>query len=449
MPLRGTPSAPKFDGSARDLIRYFEDVSQLANAANLTPAQAIKACLRYIHRDDAGTWETLEETGKADFDKFVDAVKTLYPGCESDKQYMRADLEFLVNAQTAKPMQLQDDVGAYLRQFCRVSTFLIKKKCLAENEHDRLFLEGFHPDIQTRIRRRLEIKEPDLHPDDAYTQASVLEAALFLLQGSTPLQAQSISPSPNPAAQPVQRTFAPSTPPPASPSIVVKQEYVLSESRPPPICYFCGRTGHTTKMCRDIDTYMASGKVAQTSEGRVVLADGSRIPTVSGTTMKDQVDIIVTERRLREVSSHAVAGLFVCSGPEIDIELDIESSAFLQTQTTNEDKGEEDPDVTMVHFKTPASPNTSVPASNSKSFDEIVSPQVKDANEQAKPHVTQVPRITAAPNAQYSHYFLLEDPTARKRVLDSVMQTTVPIPIQDILSIAPELRKQFKDQTTT
>jgi hypothetical protein len=36
----------------------------------------------------------------------------------------------------------------------------------------------------------LEIKKPNLHPDDAYTQADVLEAALFLLQGLASCQAQ-------------------------------------------------------------------------------------------------------------------------------------------------------------------------------------------------------------------------------------------------------------------
>ncbi|OJA08726.1 hypothetical protein AZE42_13525 [Rhizopogon vesiculosus] len=154
MPLHNTPTTPKFDGTPRDFVRYFEDVSELLNATNITDkGKRIKAALRYIHRDDAETWETLDEATapSPNYENFVKAVKTLYPGCENDKRYMRADLEFLVTEQATKSMQSQDNVGEYLRIFQKISTFLISKKRLAETEHDCLFLDGFPTDVQNRI----------------------------------------------------------------------------------------------------------------------------------------------------------------------------------------------------------------------------------------------------------------------------------------------------------
>ncbi|OJA08725.1 hypothetical protein AZE42_11152, partial [Rhizopogon vesiculosus] len=64
------------------------------------------------------------------------------------------------------------------------------------------------------------------------------------------------------------------------------------------------------------------------------------------TTLKDQVNKSFPTRRTFEHNPppHVITGLFACSGPEIEVELDIEPSALLHATTTPED--EEDPDVT-------------------------------------------------------------------------------------------------------
>ncbi|OAX34514.1 hypothetical protein K503DRAFT_785710 [Rhizopogon vinicolor AM-OR11-026] len=121
MPLCNSTTAPKFDGTTRDIVRYFED-------------KQIKAAFRHVNRDDAESWQTLDEADDDDFDTFFDAVKVLYPGCKSDKQYMRADLDLLAAEQATKPMQSQDDVAEYNRTFRNATKFLISKKRLAENE---------------------------------------------------------------------------------------------------------------------------------------------------------------------------------------------------------------------------------------------------------------------------------------------------------------------------
>ena len=170
MPTRSSPNAPKFNGKASDLIRFFEEVTELAGAASLSDERAIAAALRYAPVDDAETWMTLPEAdaSPANFDAFVEAVKVLYPGCETTGQYTLGDLDIVIREQRRKSMPTQDDLGEYFRKFLRVSSYLMKKKRLAETTRDRMFLEGFPPSIADRIRRRLEIKQPDIHPDDVY-----------------------------------------------------------------------------------------------------------------------------------------------------------------------------------------------------------------------------------------------------------------------------------------
>jgi hypothetical protein len=429
MPLRGTPTAPKFNGNPRELIRYFEDVEQLADAAALNDIQRIKATLCYIHRDDTETWETLPEVKAGDFGKFCEAVKELYPGCKEDKSYIRDNLKNLVANQAKKMMHSQDDVGDYLRKFQRISTYLISNNHLADPDRDRMFLEGLHVDIRDHVIRRLAVKQPDKHPDDAYTQKDVIAAAVFLLQGPSEVSTTTST----------QATVTPANtaPVPCAPNTVIKQEYVMSQSAPcPPVnCYFCGRTGHMTRRCSDIESYIALGKVIRNEDNRIVLADGSNIPTRIGAMLKDEVDLIINNRR-REEPPHVIAGLFACSGPEIEVELDIEPSAFLQTASTQGNDEDSDPDMAnvralkhalqmaqnkvvkkqakSVQFHTPLPSNANPLRSAVNNIEEIVSPQVKDTSDTVVSSTStpiDTSKSTITPNTQYSYQCPLEDPT--------------------------------------
>ena len=53
------------------------------------------------------------------------------------------------------------------------------------------------------------------------------------------------------------------------------------------------------------------------------------------------------------------------------------------------------------------------------------------------------------PSGQFRYSFPLEDETAPKRLLDRVLATTVPVPVRELIAVAPDVRKQLKDLTTT
>ena len=49
---------------------------------------------------------------------------------------------------------------------------------------------------------------------------------------------------------------------------------------------------------------------------------------------------------------------------------------------------------------------------------------------------------------QFRYLFPLEDKTAPKHLLDRVLATTVPVLVQELIAVAPEVRKQLKDLST-
>ncbi|KIK80802.1 hypothetical protein PAXRUDRAFT_157652 [Paxillus rubicundulus Ve08.2h10] len=53
------------------------------------------------------------------------------------------------------------------------------------------------------------------------------------------------------------------------------------------------------------------------------------------------------------------------------------------------------------------------------------------------------------PPTQYRFSFGLEDDTAPKRVLDRVLEASIPVPVRDLFAVSPDFRKQFCDMTTT
>jgi hypothetical protein len=143
MPLRGTQNTPKFDGkSSAQLPRYIENIEFLGTSANLSEEEQICTVIWYADLDKAEVWQTLPETTTvpADWVNFVTAVKDLYPGCEGDDQYCRADLQYLVQEYCTKPMQSQQDLGEYRCKFLKVASLLIATRKLSDTERDDLSL---------------------------------------------------------------------------------------------------------------------------------------------------------------------------------------------------------------------------------------------------------------------------------------------------------------------
>ncbi|KAG1855178.1 hypothetical protein DFJ58DRAFT_727615 [Suillus subalutaceus] len=139
MPLRGTDAAPKFNGTPTRLIPFCEDVELLADYAGLTAEQCIKAAIQYAPVDKSETWASRPTAKGKDWDKFVDAIKAMYPGCEGNHRYACTDLENLCREQVRKPIHSKKELGQFYCKFFHVSQYLLDKSRIAELELGRYF----------------------------------------------------------------------------------------------------------------------------------------------------------------------------------------------------------------------------------------------------------------------------------------------------------------------
>ena len=451
----------------------------------------IKSAIRYAPPEESETWTMLEEAKGKDWDKFVSAVKTLYPGCEGDRRFTRTDLENLCAEQARTPMRSQEDLGQYYRKFFKISRHLIQKKKLAELERDRLFLDGIHETAGNAIRRRLEIRYVDHHPEDPYGIQEVYDAAVFLLPSTSTAATASTSPSSrlsNLSPGAVQQTVAVKQ---QSPGIVIKKEFNTTVG-----CYFCGGE-HFARECRSREEYVRAGKVKWNESGKLVMPDGRGIPyRREDGTFQQRIDRYLHEGPATGSNATVLGSLFCRAAPTSDAILDIDPSAFMHTCANHQEDSDDDEELRRLEHEMikakeafaavkvdrankKAEKGKSVrfdgvevssrpkPGPSSKTtvtVEEVASPQVKAAaskpNVQPNPKATVVQpaaTTTAAPteppanqsSTQFRYTFPLEDKGADKRVTDRMLDTSVSIPIRELIAVSTDVRKVFKDMTTT
>ncbi|KIO11983.1 hypothetical protein M404DRAFT_19797 [Pisolithus tinctorius Marx 270] len=470
MPLHGTQNSPKFSGdSPTQLPRYLGTLTALDDCGK------IKAAIHYADLEEAEVWQMLPEAVPVadNWDAFVVAVKGLYPGCKGDDRYCCADLQYLIEEYQSKPMWNQDDLREYQRKFAKISALLIKTKKLAETERESMFLNGFPRAIADCICHRLSIVRTDLHPDDLYPLAEVIKAAKFLLTGSAlhstvPTMGTTASP-----AAPPSSAYMPQVPPA---STVVKQEYNFQMQPLPqqrrPGCGFCADPNHWTRMCALIEVYIHTGKITRGTDNCLYLVDGSQIP---------HFPECQHARCNSCCSAQGTANLFCIAHPKIDVQLEIQPSAFLNTvqdadepvtdladpdfqayvtqawATYQADKAtiEEEiisPGVQSLHAAHQAS-NPSAPAPMSTAMKPYVPPTNPAPMPMHKDPIPTaiVPTQTLYPAAhnqnQYRYSFPLKDEATPKHIVEHILETSVAMPVKELFAVAPEFRKQFRDIT--
>ncbi|KIN96108.1 hypothetical protein M404DRAFT_49714, partial [Pisolithus tinctorius Marx 270] len=180
--------------------------------------------------------------------------------------------------------------------------------------------------------------------------AEVVKAAKFLLTGSAlrsavPTMGTAASPATPPSLAYMLQV------PPAS--TVVKQEYNFQTQPLPqqcrPGCSFCADPNHWTRMCALVEVYIHAGKITRGTDNRLYLVDGSQIPRFPEcNSLREAVDRVMADRDQasaraatpaapHNVAMQGTTNLFCVAHPEIDVQLEIQPSAFLNTvQDANE-----------------------------------------------------------------------------------------------------------------
>ncbi|CAK5279040.1 unnamed protein product, partial [Mycena citricolor] len=189
MPARGARGAPEFDPSKpRELPRFFTDLEYHFGLASIADAQERKRhALRFLPFDEAELWESLDSfAAPHNYDAWKAEVLKLYPGTDSDRKYATSDLHALIGKYTSSGIHSRAEYSEFYRLFLVISKYLILKQRLSLVEQSRAFRTAIAPaSLWNRVHQRLQIKKPDVHPEDPYELGDMNEAVEFVLADST------------------------------------------------------------------------------------------------------------------------------------------------------------------------------------------------------------------------------------------------------------------------
>jgi len=200
MPARGERAAPTFDRTKpRELIRFFEELEYLFDrAALVSESEKKKHVLRYVDFEVEQLWKTFTEYTDATktYQDFKTAILIHYPDASGDYVYSLRDMDLLIGERQRLGISNMNDLADFHLKFLSITSWLIEKKQLGTLEQQRGYLRAFQPRLLGAITNRLQMKDPDHHPNIPHTIKDVYEAARFILQSATTAPQNYFAPTP-------------------------------------------------------------------------------------------------------------------------------------------------------------------------------------------------------------------------------------------------------------
>jgi hypothetical protein len=327
LPGRGKRSAPSFDGSAEELGCYFVELEALYDQHVVTTNLHKKqGALKYL------ATVALKRTWRAS-DTFMDAAKTYedfkkeiheyYPGSSEDI-YTIHHIDALVGGHTRLGVQNAAELGDFHLQFRMISKYLIDKSRMSQAEQTRGFLHALQPELENKVKQRLQITKPQHNLQDPYALKDLYKATGYCLLGSAPVGSMdairsdlSLSPSPptdiktelqskvqsaiktamSEVTEMFKNIFAAQAQLSGSRQVNSSQMRAPNVTRPPPDqsnagkCNFCGEPGHHMCDCKVVNEYVCLGKCKRNHENQVVLPSGATVPrSVAGVWLHNRIN---------------------------------------------------------------------------------------------------------------------------------------------------------------
>ena len=320
MPARGERAAPSFDNTKpRELIRFFEELEYLFTRADLKDeTEKKKHVLRYVDFDIEQIWKTFPEFSDATktYLNFKAAILVHYPDASGDYVYSLRDMDLLIGERQRLGISNTVDLADYHLKFLAITSWLIQKQQLGTLEQQRGYLRGFQPRLLAAINNRLQMKDPDHHPNIPHTVQDVYEAARFILQSATTAPQNYFSPTPANVNPPFVPDGVVSI---AKREPSVKKEDLNSlfteftktiveainqnssrrynsnssssdSAQRSTTCNFCGGP-HYIRECTKVEELIRDGKCKRNTEGKVVLPSGAYVPRdIPGTLLSERIE---------------------------------------------------------------------------------------------------------------------------------------------------------------
>ncbi|KIO08871.1 hypothetical protein M404DRAFT_96101, partial [Pisolithus tinctorius Marx 270] len=157
------------------------------------------------------------------------------------------------------------------------------------------------------------------------------------------------------------------------------------------------------------------------------------------------------------------ANLFCVAHPEVDVQLEIQPSAFLNTVQDVDKSAADLADPDFQAYVTQAwatyqmdkgnkgAPLAPAPtATAAKPYVPLANPVPAAMRKDPTPAVvvlSQTPYPAAHNQNQYCYSFPLEDEAAPKHIVEHMLETSIALPVKELFTVAPEFCKQFRDIT--
>ena len=200
-------------------------------------------------------------------------------------KYSLWDMDSLVGEQQQIGIANINDLSYYHLHFVVITTWLMKKNQPQDLEQQWAYLQGFQPTLLASIMQRLQLKNPDHHPNIPYNIQEVYEAAWFILQGSSVIPIEQTVTSGNQGTlnyltlktEQISTIFSKFTK-----SIIdainngtIGKARVTQEVQDK-LCNFCSGP-HFIRECKMVEEYIKTGKCRRNIEGNIVLSTGAWI----------------------------------------------------------------------------------------------------------------------------------------------------------------------------
>ncbi|KAJ7091763.1 hypothetical protein C8R44DRAFT_891329 [Mycena epipterygia] len=499
MPARGDRNAPAFDAKKpHELRRYFSDLEFLFSRSAITDIMEMKKhATRFLTVEDQEIWEMLPSFTDAakSYDTFKADVLKLYAGNDEDRRFGLSDLDALIGHYSRVGIVTKDDLTCFYRQFLRISTYLIGKSRLSPAEQSRAFLRAMQPaSLLTAIKQRLQIKKPDIHPEDPYDLADLYEAAQFVIAGG--LGTFTIIPFTSPPAPaPVMSEVKPDPGIAALVGTVTELIKVLATQQSPSNtagpskkrpdgCGYCSDIEHFINQCQHVLTDINAGKCRRNADGRVVLPNGAFVPrTITGKDLRTRIEEwhrqnpgqLATAQLLVEVavehlstnlasSSAATVRTYSLSDEERMEALKNEYNTLLtraQAKKAVDAKNHQD-ERTIPPPKTPSGTSTAPVAAPTESTTASAPiapiapptslPQHPFAGARDAAYAPPKDRNFGLPPQKPAAY-RTNAPVYNEKDASAVFKASLDSPVtitqRQLLSIAPEVRAQMREETTS
>ena len=459
MPSRSHHSAPKFDSKPASLSPFLDEVEQLAESCGLSSKQTIEWAVRYAPNDERELWQMQDAVGSEDWEQFKKEIFELYPGSTGERKYSIANLQTLIERQALVNIEDSDDFGTYRRTFLTVATYLKKKSRLTDREISIYFLQGLAPAFREKVQSQLKAENPKHHSDDPYTLSEISTAALFVLScdhAGTPRR--EITPGTikretfdmskgyenlniNAIADEIAKRI----------SSLERQQTSGGTNVPRPrsnYCIFCSEQDHYLSNCPSAADYIQKGLCQKNTEGLVVLPNGSRIGRdVPGRNLKDRIDNWHKTKPTPQVSANFVEARATYSWVDDSVvpvvqdieEMSIREHEELQVLENLVNSTQKKLDSAKKKFGINKQDNEGL-STRSKAAAAIA-----DKSKGAP----VVDERSSRPDPQYRYVTPIEDPALVKKLVQQSLDTEITISTRELLSVAPDVRRQIKDQLVT